>query len=69
LDPVGAGSDGTSAVFVPVSGSAGIDGSGGVCFIAAAADAFGFDALKVTGVRWVLLLFVVLASIRVRFRY
>ena len=69
VDPVGAGSDGTSAVFVPVSGSAGIDGSGGVCFIAAAADAFGFDALKVSGGSWLLLLFAALASIRARFRF
>ena len=69
VDPAGAGSDGTSAVVVPISGSAGISGSGGVCFIAAAADVLGIDALKVTGGWWVLLLFIVFASIRARFRF
>ncbi len=69
MDPVGAGSDGSAVVVVPTSGSAGISGSGGVCFIAAAADALSVDALKVTGGSWLLLLFVVLASIRARFRF
>ena len=69
VDPAGAGSDVTGAVAAPVSGSAGIGGSGGVCFIAAAADALGIEALTVAGGSWVLLLFVVLVSIRARFRF
>ena len=69
VDPVGAGSAGAVAVVVPVSGSAGIGGSGGVCFIAAAADPLGIDVLKVTSGWWVLLLLVVLVSIRARFRF
>jgi hypothetical protein len=68
VDPVGAGSDGTEAVVVPKSGSAGISGSGGVCFIAAAADAFGIDVLKETGGRSVMLLFIALVSTGARFR-
>ena len=67
VDPVGAGSDGTSAVVIPVSGSAGISGSGGVCFITAAEDAFGIDALKIAGAWGMMLLFIVLVSIRARF--
>jgi hypothetical protein len=70
VDPVGAGSDGSSTVFIPVSGSAGIDGSGGVCFIAATEDAFGNDELTVSsGSRLIMLLFAALASIHARFRY
>jgi hypothetical protein len=70
VDPVGAGSDGESTVFIPVSGSAGIEGSGGVCFIAAAADVFGIDALKISGgSRLIMLLFIVLAAIRLRCRF
>ena len=68
VDPAGAGSDVTGAVAAPISGSAGIGGSGGVCFIAAAADTVGIEALKVAGGSWVLLLFIVLVSIRARFR-
>jgi hypothetical protein len=69
VDPAGAGGDVTGAVAAPVSGSAGIGGSGGVCFIAAATDALGIEALTVAGGRWILLLFVVLVSIRARFRF
>lgn len=69
VDPVGAGSDGTSAVSVPVSGSAGIAGGGGVCFVSAVADASGIDGLKVAGGSWLLLLFVVFVSSRARFRF
>ena len=69
VDPAGAGSDTTAAAVVPISGSAGIDGSGGVCFIAAAADAIGNDVLNILGGRWSLLLFIVFASIRTRFRF
>jgi hypothetical protein len=70
VDPVGAGSDGSSTVFIPVSGSAGIDGSGGVCFIAAAEDAFGNDELTVSSGSWlIMLLFAALASIHARFRF
>ena len=69
VDPAGAGSDGTSAVVVPISGSAGIGGSGGVCFIAAAADVIGNDVLNILGGRWSLLLFLALLSIGARFRY
>ncbi|MGD8676235.1 MAG: hypothetical protein PVG81_10565 [Desulfobacterales bacterium] len=69
VDPAGAGSNVTGAVATPISGSAGIGGSGGVCFIAAAADTVGIEALKVAGGGWVLLLFVVLVSIRARFRF
>jgi chitinase len=69
VDPAGAGSDTTAAAVVPISGSAGIGGSGGVCFIAAAADAIGNDVLNILGGRWSLLLFLVFASIRTRFRF
>lgn len=69
VDPAGAGSDTTAAAVVPISGSAGIGGSGGVCFIAAAADAIGNDVLNILGGRWSLLLFIVFASIRTRFRF
>ena len=69
VDPVGAGSDGAGAVVVPVSGSAGIGGSGGVCFISAAADAFVIDAVEIAGGRGLLLLCITLVSIGVRFRY
>ncbi|MGD9353901.1 MAG: hypothetical protein PVI72_13305 [Desulfobacterales bacterium] len=69
VDPAGAGSNVTGAVATPISGSAGIGGSGGVCFIAAAADALGIEALTVAGGCWILLLFVVLVSIRARFRF
>ena len=69
VDPAGAGSDTTAAAVVPISGSAGIGGSGGVCFIAAAADAIGNDVLNILGGRWSLLLFLVFASIRTRLRF
>jgi hypothetical protein len=69
VDPVGAGSDGVGAVVVPVSGSAGISGSGGVCFISAAADAFFIDAMEIAGGRWLLLLCIALVPIGARFRY
>ena len=69
VDPVGAGSDGAGVVVVPTSGSAGISGSGGICFISAAADAFVIDAVEIAGGRWLLLLCIVLVSIGARFRY
>jgi hypothetical protein len=68
VDPAGAGSNVTGAVATPISGSAGIGGSGGVCFIAAAADTVGIEALKVAGGGWVLLLFIVLVPICASFR-
>jgi hypothetical protein len=68
VDPAGAGSDVTGAVATPISGSAGIGGSGGVCFIAAAADTVGIEALKVAGGSWVLLLFIILVPICASFR-
>lgn len=68
VDPVGAGSDGTGAVVVPTSGSAGIDGSGGACFISATGRATGIDARKAAGGRWLLLLFITLVSLGARFQ-
>lgn len=69
VDPVGAGSDGAGVVVVPASGSAGISGSGGICFISAAADAFVIDAVEIAGGRWLLLLCIALVSIGARLRY
>jgi len=69
VDPVGAGSNGAGVVIVPTSGSAGIDGNGGICFISAAAEAFVIDAVETAGGRWLLLLCIVLLSIGARFRY
>jgi hypothetical protein len=69
VDPVGAGSNGAGVVIVPTSGSAGIDGNGGICFISAAAEAFVIDAVETAGGRWLLLLCIALVSIGARFRY
>jgi hypothetical protein len=69
VDPVGAGSNGAGVVIVPTSGSAGIDGNGGICFISAAAEAFVIDAVEIAGGRWLLLLCIALVSIGVRLRY
>jgi hypothetical protein len=69
VDPVGAGSDDAGVVVVPASGSAGISGSGGICFISAAADACIIDAVKTAGGRWLLLLCIALVSISARLRH
>jgi hypothetical protein len=69
VDPVGAGSNGAGVVIVPTSGSAGIDGNGGICFISAAAEAFVIDAVETADGRWLLLLCIALVSIGARFRY
>jgi hypothetical protein len=70
VDPVGAGSKAPGAVVVPISGSAGIDGSGGVCFIEAAFDTTGIDTVKSRSGRWLpILLFFALASIFSRYRF
>jgi hypothetical protein len=70
VDPAGAGSNTAGAVVAPISGSAGIDGSGGVCFIDAAFDAIGIDKVKSGDGRWLpVLLFFGLASIVLRYRF
>lgn len=68
VDPVGAGSDNPDAASVPKSGSAGIGGSGGLCWIAALGDSYLIDGLNAMAGPWVLLLFIVLILVRKRFR-
>lgn len=58
MDPAGAGTNQTGAVIIPGSGSSGISGSGGVCFVTTTVDVSGFDGLNLSGLQCLLLLFI-----------
>jgi hypothetical protein len=68
VDPAGAGADIADEITVPKSGSSGISGSGGICFITATVDASGVDVFRIVSRLCVLIVFSVFVSIRVRLR-
>jgi hypothetical protein len=58
VDPSGAGADPTEEITVPQSGSSGISGSGGICFVAATDDLSDGAGLNSAGYWRFLLLFI-----------